>query len=141
MLRNEFTKLMSIRTKTPIDTVNKVIEGIENLVTEMLSKGIAIQLTGFGTFTYRLSDERVCRNPRTGEMVTVPPTCYPVFKAGEKLREALKSNSIISTFTEPEDEDDEFEQDEAVLDMDFSDINDIESKFKSFTKPALSKAS
>jgi DNA-binding protein HU-beta len=34
--------------------------------------------------------ERKGRNPQTGKAITIPATKVPVFKAGKKLKEAIK---------------------------------------------------
>lgn len=60
-----------------------------------LQGGAALQpagesgLRGFGAFSARVRDERIGRNPRTGEEVAVSSKAAPYFKADKELRERL----------------------------------------------------
>ncbi|HPB60150.1 MAG TPA: HU family DNA-binding protein, partial [Candidatus Saccharicenans sp.] len=44
---------------------------------------------GFGSFRFRQRAPRAGRNPRTGELVKVPPKKVLYFKPSKLLREAL----------------------------------------------------
>jgi len=59
-------------------------------VTNALSNGEKVQLIGFGTFETRNRSGRVGRNPQTGKTINIPATKVPAFKAGNKLKEAVK---------------------------------------------------
>ena len=66
--------------------VNAVIESIE----DALKEGDKVQLIGFGTFEVRARKERQGRNPRNpGEVIKIPESKAPVFKAGKSLKEAV----------------------------------------------------
>ena len=66
--------------------VNAVIESIE----DELKEGDKVQLIGFGTFEVRARKERQGRNPRNpGEVIKIPESKAPVFKAGKSLKEAV----------------------------------------------------
>jgi DNA-binding protein HU-beta len=58
-------------------------------ITDALAEGDSVQLVGFGTFDVRARAEKVCRNPRTGEAMTVAATKVPAFKAGKALKDAV----------------------------------------------------
>ncbi len=49
-----------------------------------------MQLIGFGTFETRKRSGRTGRNPQTGKEISIPETVVPAFKAGNKLKEAVK---------------------------------------------------
>lgn len=74
-------------TKRDVETV---INGFLAEVTEALANGDKVQLIGFGTFETRKRSGRVGRNPQTGEDINIPETTVPAFKAGNKLKEAIK---------------------------------------------------
>lgn len=74
-------------TKRDVETV---INGFLAEVTEALSNGDKVQLIGFGTFETRKRSGRVGRNPQTGEDINIPESTVPAFKAGNKLKEAIK---------------------------------------------------
>ncbi|MCM3635879.1 MULTISPECIES: HU family DNA-binding protein [Paenibacillus] len=74
-------------TKRDVETV---INGFLAEVTDALANGDKVQLIGFGTFETRKRSGRVGRNPQTGEDINIPETTVPAFKAGNKLKEAIK---------------------------------------------------
>lgn len=70
--------------------VETVLNGFLGEVTEALSSGDKVQLVGFGTFETRQRSSRTGRNPQTGKEMIIPATNVPAFKAGNKLKEAVK---------------------------------------------------
>jgi len=70
-------------------TATTTIEIVFNSISEALAKDDKVELRGFGTFKASHRDERVSRNPRTGEVVQVPAKKIPRFKAGKVLREMV----------------------------------------------------
>lgn len=70
-------------SKTQADAaLNAFIEA----VTDALKTGDKVSLKGFGTFEVRSREERVGRNPRTGESMTIPSSRIPAFKASSALK-------------------------------------------------------
>lgn len=65
--------------------LDALIEG----VTETLQKGGEVSLTGFGTFAVGKRAERMGRNPRTGEEITIKSARTPKFRPGKILKDAL----------------------------------------------------
>ena len=63
-----------------------VIDG----VTEALQKGDKVSLVGFGTFDVVKRAKRKGINPQTKKAITIPARKVPVFRAGKKLKEAVK---------------------------------------------------
>ncbi len=56
-------------------------------------KGEQIKLSSFGTFSVRYKNERVGRNPKTGEEVPITPRRVMVFKPSNILKDrVLKGN-------------------------------------------------
>ena len=72
--------------KEAADAVNAVLDTITNA----LSKGDEIVLTGFGKFSVSKRAARMGVNPRTGEKIKIKATTVPKFKAGKSLKEAVK---------------------------------------------------
>ncbi len=59
-------------------------------VSETLAEGEKVQLVGFGTFEARKRKAREGRNPRNPEeVIHIPASIAPVFKAGKTLKEAV----------------------------------------------------
>ncbi|HHV59244.1 MAG TPA: HU family DNA-binding protein [Clostridiaceae bacterium] len=65
--------------------LNAVIESIQ----DALKAGEKVTLVGFGTFEVRKRAERKGRNPQTKEIITIPASFAPVFKAGKGLKEKV----------------------------------------------------
>ncbi|WP_172199242.1 MULTISPECIES: HU family DNA-binding protein [Saccharibacillus] len=70
--------------------VEAVLNGFMDGVTEALAGGDKVQLIGFGTFETRKRAGRTGRNPQTGEPITIAESSVPAFKAGNKLKDAVK---------------------------------------------------
>lgn len=70
--------------------VELVINGLLDEITGALSSGDKVQFVGFGTFETRKRASRSGRNPQTGAVINIPETTVPAFKAGNKLKEAVK---------------------------------------------------
>ncbi|NLY86549.1 MAG: HU family DNA-binding protein [Tissierellia bacterium] len=66
--------------------LNAFIKSVE----ETLEKGEKVQLVGFGTFEVRERKAREGRNPRNPEeVIHIPASKAPVFKAGKSLKEIV----------------------------------------------------
>ncbi|GIP36342.1 HU family DNA-binding protein [Paenibacillus sp. J2TS4] len=70
--------------------VESVLNGLLGEITDALSSGEKVQLIGFGTFETRKRSGRTGRNPQTGKEIAIPESIVPAFKAGNKLKEAVK---------------------------------------------------
>ena len=75
-----------ISKKSATQALNAVIEGIMGA----LEKGDKVTLVGFGTFQVSERKERQGVNPQTKQKLTIPARKVPVFKAGKKLKDAVK---------------------------------------------------
>jgi nucleoid DNA-binding protein len=67
-------------------SVNAFINQTQN----SLSQGDTLQLIGFGSFSVADRAARKGRNPQTGQEIHIPACKLPQFKAGNKLKEAVK---------------------------------------------------
>ena len=68
----------------------KAIAAVIDSITNAMAEGDKVQLVGFGTFEVRARDARKGKNPRTGEMIDIPASKVPAFKAGAGLKNAVK---------------------------------------------------
>jgi DNA-binding protein HU-beta len=76
----------SVSKKDAETVVNNTIATI----TKTLKKGDKVQLIGFGTFETRKRKARKGRNPRKPEeLISIPASTAPVFKAGKALKDAV----------------------------------------------------
>ena len=67
----------------------KAVNAVVAAVADALANGEKVQLVGFGTFEVHARAEKKCRNPKTGEAITVAATKVPVFKAGKALMDKV----------------------------------------------------
>ena len=66
-----------------------VLNGLIEVIGGALASGDKITLVGFGTFEVVERSQREGRNPRTGEVMTIPASKTVRFKAGSKLKESV----------------------------------------------------
>lgn len=70
---------------------SKLLDATLLSISEALAEGETVTLIGFGTFTPKSRDERMGRNPKTGESAPIPAHRTASFKLSKGLKEALNS--------------------------------------------------
>ena len=70
--------------------VKKVVQKTFDYIVEALSRLEKIELRNFGVFKIKERRARTGRNPRTGEVVPVPPRKVVVFKPGLEMKHKIK---------------------------------------------------
>ncbi|MBL4666010.1 MAG: integration host factor subunit beta [Sneathiella sp.] len=94
MIKSELIALLA--EKNPhlfLRDVERIVNTIFDEISEAMVRGDRVELRGFGAFSTKSRDERIARNPRTGEAVHVESKSVPYFKCGKKLRERLNAVS------------------------------------------------
>lgn len=89
---NKSELLVNISEKSGLKKVEaeRALNAFIETVTESLKKEEKVQLVGFGTFETRDRKAREGRNPRKpDEVIKIPASKAPVFKAGKTLKEAV----------------------------------------------------
>ncbi len=71
---------------------SQLVESLIDHVSLALEKGEHVKLAGFGTFSLRDKNERIGRNPKTGEEVPITKRRVLVFKPSQVLRERVDSS-------------------------------------------------
>ena len=69
------------------------VEQFFETVKVALEEGSSVKLSGFGNFGLRDKPARPGRNPKTGEEIPISARRVVTFKASQKLKEAIDSNS------------------------------------------------
>ena len=64
----------------------EIVELFFKTVSDALTHGHQVKLSGFGNFTLHDKDERPGRNPKTGEEIPVSARRVVTFRSGQKLR-------------------------------------------------------
>ncbi|WGO82161.1 HU family DNA-binding protein [Arsenophonus apicola] len=85
-LINQIAEKADLTKKDSEKALNAFIE----TVTESLKSGNSVQLVGFGSFQVKQRAAREGRNPKTGEALKIAASNVPSFKAGQKLKDAVK---------------------------------------------------
>ena len=67
----------------------KAVESILDGISESLSDGEKVTLTGFGTFQVQEREARTGRNPQTGEKMLIPARKVPKFSPGKGLKDSV----------------------------------------------------
>ena len=67
----------------------KAISAALEVITGELVAGERVSIVGFGTFDVKVRGERVGRNPRTREEITIAASRVPQFKTGKALNDAV----------------------------------------------------
>lgn len=65
------------------------VVAVIDTISKALSEGEKVQLVGFGTFEVRDREARTGKNPRTGEVIEIPASKVPAFKAGKALKDTV----------------------------------------------------
>lgn len=65
------------------------VESVITTITDTVTAGDKVSLTGFGIFEPKHREARTGRNPRTKEAVEIPASTVPVFKAGKAFKEKV----------------------------------------------------
>ena len=89
MNKNDLVVEVASRLQGSKANADKYLTVVLKVIEDELSGGGNVALTGFGTFSIRHRNERIGRNPRTNEAITIPASSIPVFKAGSKLKAAV----------------------------------------------------
>ena len=79
-----------------IKDVERIVGTIFAEITTSLAEGRRVELRGFGAFSVQKRKERIGRNPRTGESVSVSEKYIPRFKSGKELKIRLNSEKVTN---------------------------------------------
>ena len=70
--------------------VKRVVQKTFDCIVESLIRGEKIELRNFGVFKIKQRKSRIGRNPRTGEVVPVPPRKVVIFKSGLQIKQKVR---------------------------------------------------
>ncbi len=89
MNKNDLVSAVTSTSGTSKANAAKAVDAVCDVITDALSRGEDVRLTGFGSFSVASRSARVGRNPRTGEPIDIPASRQPKFKAGKQLKDAV----------------------------------------------------
>lgn len=68
---------------------SELVDSVFEEIVQNLEKGKNVKLSSFGNFSLRQKEERIGRNPKTGEEVPITPRKVLVFKASHILKDRM----------------------------------------------------
>ncbi|MGE5506426.1 MAG: integration host factor subunit alpha [Actinomycetota bacterium] len=66
-----------------------LLEAVLSEISGALSRGEAVKISSFGSFSVRAKGQRVGRNPKTGEEVPILPRRVLVFRPSQLLKKRI----------------------------------------------------
>jgi len=82
---------------------SELVELVFASLKDVLTKGDKVKISGFGNFVVREKNERVGRNPQTGEQIKISARRVLTFRPSQVLKAMLNGEDITGL----QDEDDE----------------------------------
>ena len=70
----------------------EMMETVFSIMKSTLEQGENLKLAGFGNFQVKQKNDRLGRNPQTGESITISSRRVVTFKPSAILREAINSD-------------------------------------------------
>ena len=89
MNKSDLTSHLATHASLSRTEANFVVNAVFSAIADALATGEPVTIAGFGTFTTRTRAARQGRNPRTGELIDIPASKIPSFRAAKALREAV----------------------------------------------------
>jgi integration host factor subunit beta len=89
MNKGNLIKQVSEKTNIELKAAKVIVDTFFDSMRESLEKGDRIEIRGFGTFVVRHYGAYKGRNPKTGEIVHVPPKKLPYFKVGTEMKKLV----------------------------------------------------
>ena len=89
MNKSQLIKSIAEKSELSQKQITEVLSLMEETLVESLKAGDRVQISGFGTFEVRERAERKGRNPKTGEVVSVPACKYLAFVSAKAVKENL----------------------------------------------------
>ena len=87
MNRSELVEKLAERfTQLHLRDAQAGVDVIVDAISSALSKGVRVEIRGFGSYSAIQRLPRIGRNPKTGERVEVPGKRMARFKAGSDLK-------------------------------------------------------
>ena len=90
MTKSELIERIAVESGSPKSRVEKYTNLALDMITQTLKDGGTVQLSGFGTFYVKSLSERNGINPANLERIKIKARKAAAFKAGERLRGAIK---------------------------------------------------
>lgn len=91
MNKKELVRAVANKTNNQLGLTSDIVSATFECIMEAVANGEKIQIVDFGSFEAKNRAAKVSRNPKTGEVVNVPPFRSPAFKAGKGFKDKVNS--------------------------------------------------
>ena len=92
MNRSDLIDIVAAETGLSKAASERAVNTFLAAITDGLSRGERVTVSGFGTFEVRKRKARVGRIPQTGEPVRIPEHLTPAFVAGVGLKRVVRKS-------------------------------------------------
>ncbi len=89
MNKSELIKALAERTQISHEEADIMVHAMIDGMKKTLCNGGRVEIRGFCNFSIRNYEAYTGRNPKTGELMQVPPKRLPFFKPGKEFKEFL----------------------------------------------------
>ena len=90
MTKRELIEVVAKKANLTNKAARDAVSAFINSIRDALKRGEKVVITGFGTFSVRNRVERVGRNPKTGEKITIAARKAPGFTPGKTLKKVVR---------------------------------------------------
>ncbi|MFH2139129.1 MAG: HU family DNA-binding protein [Candidatus Omnitrophota bacterium] len=90
MTKKDIVLKIASETKMKQQDIKKIVQKTLDTIIESLVNDKTVELRNFGIFKVKSRRGRTGRNPRTGQVVPVPPKKVVVFKPGLEMKKLVK---------------------------------------------------
>jgi nucleoid DNA-binding protein len=95
MTKKDLAKNIADELGLTVNMVKEVIKQVFDGIIETLVQEGRVELRNFGVFEVKKRKPRPARNPKTGEVVSVPERRTVRFKAGKEVMERIKRLKVV----------------------------------------------
>jgi DNA-binding protein HU-beta len=90
MTKRELIEIVAKKANLTNKASRDAVQAVINSIRDALKRGEKVVITGFGTFSVRQRVQRVGRNPKTGEKITIAARKAPGFTPGKTLKKVVR---------------------------------------------------
>ena len=104
MNKSDLVAALGAKAHIPTKRAEFIVNHIFDVMTAAMVRGERIEIRGFGAFQVKNYGGYKGRNPRTGNVVEVPPKKLPFFKTGKELKERVDGGGRAEAQVSPQPE-------------------------------------
>lgn len=91
---------------------SELVELVFDTLKDVLQNGEKVKISGFGNFLVRGKNERIGRNPQTGEQIRISARRVLTFRPSQVLKAMLNGEEYAHLKDDDDEDDDEYDDNE-----------------------------